>query len=223
MLEELIRPGVSTIELEKAAEEFIKKHRAVPSFKGYNGYAYALCTSVNSQIVHAAPGTRKLKEGDIISIDVGVYYKGLHTDAARTFAVGEVNDESKKLIQVARECFFEAIKPLRHGVKLSLIGERVQNHAHKNGFSVVRDLAGHGVGKNLHENPVIMNYKNSSAFIVEEGMTLAIEPMINAGTFEVAFDKKSIEVKTKDGRRSAHYENTVLITKTGVEILTEAI
>lgn len=220
MLASMIKPGVTTKLLDTKAEEFIISRGAVPAFKNHGGFKYTICACVNDGVVHCNPSNYALKDGDIISIDVGAKLNGYYSDAARTFAVGDIDENSRRLIDVTRQCFFDAIKVLRHGSRLSIIGDKIENLATKNGFGVVRDLCGHGIGKGLHEEPRIKNYKNDSAFVVEEGMVLAIEPMINAGSYEVTFGKNN-EVKTKDGKRSAHYENTVLITKTGVEILTE--
>ncbi len=221
LLESKIRVGVTTEELDRIAEEYIRSKGAVPSFKGYGGFPASICASVNEELIHGIPGKRALKNGDIISIDVGAYIKGFHGDAARTFAVGDVSLEAKRLIDVTKESFFQGIKFARAGNHLHEISQAVQQYVESNGFSIVREYVGHGIGKDMHEAPQIPNYKtNSRGPRLCEGMTLAIEPMVNAGDFKVKVLEDNWTVVTKDKKLSAHYENTVLITEDEPELLT---
>ncbi len=220
MLKEHVKVGVTTKELDKLAHDYIISRGAKPSFLGYGGFPGSICASVNEQVVHGIPSNRKLVSGDIIGIDCGVIYKGWQSDAARTFAVGEISEKHKKLIQVTEQSFFEAMKVIREGARLGDIGAAVQNLAESNGFSVVRDLVGHGIGKDMHEDPQVPNYgKAGKGLRLKRNMTLAIEPMINEGTYEVSALDDGWTVVTDDDGYSAHYENTVLITEDGYEIL----
>lgn len=216
-----IRAGVTTAELDKLAHDYIKSRGAEPSCLGYCGYPASICASVNEQVVHGIPGDRVIREGDIVSIDLCAYKNGFHGDGARTFAVGEVSDEKKKLIRVTEECFFKAIENLRAGTPLYDIGASVQKHAEENGFSVVRALVGHGIGREMHEDPSVPNYgKRGTGIRLKAGMVICIEPMINAGSWQVDFLDDGWTVETRDRKPSAHYENTVVIREDGVEILT---
>ena len=220
LLGEHVKVGVTTKELDKLAHDYIISRGAKPSFLGYGGFPGSICTSVNEQVVHGIPSNRKLVAGDIIGIDCGVIYKGWQSDAARTFAVGEISEKHKKLIEVTEQCFFEAMKVIKEGARLGDIGSAVQNLAESNGFSVVRDLVGHGIGKEMHEDPQVPNYgKAGKGLRLKRNMTLAIEPMINEGTYEVSALDDGWTVVTDDDGYSAHYENTVLITEDGYEIL----
>ena len=220
MLKEHVKVGVTTKELDKLAHDYIISRCAKPSFLGYGGFPGSICASVNEQVVHGIPSNRKLVSGDIIGIDCGVIYKGWQSDAARTFAVGEISEKHKKLIEVTEQSFFEAMKVIREGARLGDIGAAVQNLAESNGFSVVRDLVGHGIGKDMHEDPQVPNYgKAGKGLRLKRNMTLAIEPMINEGTYEVSALDDGWTVVTDDDGYSAHYENTVLITEDGYEIL----
>lgn len=220
MLKEHVKVGVTTKELDKLAHDYIISRGAKPSFLGYGGFPGSICASVNEQVVHGIPSNRKLVSGDIIGIDCGVIYKGWQSDAARTFAVGEISEKHKKLIQVTEQSFFEAMKVIREGARLGDIGAAIQNLAESNGFSVVRDLVGHGIGKDMHEDPQVPNYgKAGKGLRLKRNMTLAIEPMINEGTYEVSALDDGWTVVTDDDGYSAHYENTVLITEDGYEIL----
>lgn len=221
ILKEQIRPGISTKELDRIAEDYIRSQGAAPSFKGYNGFPGSLCTSVNDQIVHGIPGERKLVSGDIISIDMGAYLNGFHGDCARTYGVGEITQEAQRLIDVTKQSFFEGIKFAKAGCHLNEIGAAIQSYVEQNGFSVVRDYVGHGIGRRMHEDPAVHNYKqpNRGPKLVA-GMVLAIEPMINAGTFRLKVLDDGWTAVTADGSLSAHYENTVLITKGEPELLT---
>ena len=218
----LIKPNISTLELDKLIEKYIIDKGAIPSFLNYEGFPASICASVNSVVVHGIPSKDVvLKEGDIVSIDVGVIYDGYNGDAARTFVVGNVSKACEKLIRVTEQCFFEGIKKLKVGAKLGEMSFAIQNHAESHGFSVVRELVGHGIGKNMHEAPEVPNYGlPNSGVTVKEGMCLAIEPMINMGERFVMMDTDGWGILTRDGRPSAHYENTVIVTKDGVEITT---
>ena len=201
--------------------DFIKKHNAVPSFLGYNGYPASACISIDDEVVHGIPSNRVLEEGQIVSIDVGAYKNSFHSDAARTFAVGKISPIKEKLIKVTEESFFKGFEILRDGIRIGDLGNAIQKHAESNGFSVVRALVGHGVGSNLHEDPNIPNYgKPGRGIRLKAGMTVAIEPMINIGTYDVNVLKDGWTIVTADGKPSAHYENTVLILDGGAEILT---
>lgn len=217
-----IKPGVSTAELDKLAFNFIKKHGATPSFLNYNGYPASICASVNDAVVHGIPSKDTvLKEGDIISIDVGAYKNGYHGDAARTYPVGKISDEAARLISVTKQSFFEGIKHAVHGARLGDISAAVQEYVEENGYSVVRDLVGHGIGRNMHEDPSVPNYGHRGKGVkLAAGMALAIEPMVNAGEYDVCVLDDDWTVVTEDGGLSAHYENTVIITRGEPEILT---
>lgn len=217
-----IRVGMSTKEIDEIAYKYVTSYGAYPSFLGYSGYPASTCVSIDDTVVHGIPSEDIIiKDGQIVSVDFGVEYNGWQGDAARTFMVGMVSEEKKKLVKVTEECFFEAIKNLRDGTPLGDIGYNVQTHAEKNGFSVVRALVGHGIGKDMHEDPSVPNYgKKGTGIRLKKGMTIAIEPMINMGTHLVDFLGDGWTVKTKDRKPSAHYENTVAITEDGVEILT---
>ena len=217
-----IKSGMTTKELDKIAYDYIKSCGANPSFLGYSGYPASLCVSIDDMVVHGIPSDEiVIKEGQIVSVDVGVVYNGWQGDAARTFAIGDVSAEKKKLIEVTEQCFFKAIENLADGTPIGNIGHNVQRYAESNGFSVVRALVGHGIGREMHEDPSVPNYGIKGTGIrLKKGMAIAIEPMINAGTYKVQFMSDGWGVRTADGKPSAHYENTVVITDNGVEILT---
>lgn len=222
LIEENVKPGVTTKELDKMAEDFIRKNGAIPSFKNYAGFPGSICASVNHQVIHGIPSQKVvLKEGDIISIDVGAKYKGYNGDAARTFGVGNISPEAKRLIEITKQSFFEGIKFCYENARVSDISHAVQMCAEGAGYGVVRDYVGHGVGAELHESPEIPNFGNPGrgARLIS-GMTLAIEPMINMGDYRVKVLPDGWTVETLDGCLSAHYENTVLITKGEPELLT---
>jgi len=221
LLAKHIKPGQTTGELCKIAEEYIRSQGASPTFLGYRGFPYAICTSVNEQVIHGVPGLTRLKSGDIISIDIGVTYKRFHGDAARTHAVGTVSDKHKRLIETAQGSFFEGIRCARCGTHLHEISAAIDDYVKSNGFEVVQEWCGHGIGRQLHEDPQIPHYKQDNRGPrLKQGMTLAIEPMVNAGTYELSMLKDTWTVVTRDGEYSAHYENTVLITDDEPEILT---
>lgn len=218
-----VKEGVSTLALDKLVRAHIEKSGARPSFLGYGGFPASACISVNEQVIHGIPSDKViLKEGDIVKIDVGAYYKGFHGDAARTFAVGNVSDEAKKLMEVTKQCFYDAAAQATVGNRLGDIGHAVQSRAELNGLSVVRKYVGHGIGHDLHEEPEVRNYGNAGMGArLYAGMVLAIEPMINVGTFNVKELPDKWTVVTADGKLSAHYENTVAITEDGPILLTD--
>jgi methionyl aminopeptidase len=224
LLEGLAKPGITTAELDREAEAYIRSKGAVPSFLGYGGYPKSICTSVNEQVVHGIPGKYRLKDGDVLSIDVGAELNGWHGDAARTLLIGNVSPEAQKLAEVTRECFFEGLKYAKVGYRVSDIGKAVQQHAEAHGYGVVRDLVGHGIGRHMHEEPDIPNFYApglmSLGMRFEKGMTVAIEPMISMGTWEVRVLQDGWTIVTLDGLPSAHYENTVAITEGEPVLLT---
>lgn len=217
-----IHPGMSTWEIDRLGEEMIRSFGCVPNFLHYNGYPASICVSVNEEVVHGIPSKKRiLREGDIVSLDAGLIYKGYHSDAARTHAVGEISKEAQQLIDVTKQSFFEGIKYAKAGNHLHEISAAVQNYAERFHYGIVRDLTGHGIGTSLHEDPAIPNYKPMGRGIkLRSGMTLAIEPMITAGTYEVEWLSDNWTVVTRDGSLAAHYENTILITEGEPEILT---
>ena len=221
-LKDAIRPGMSTLDIDKLGEKIIRGYGCIPSFLNYNGYPASICVSVNDEVVHGIPHKDIiLCEGDIVSLDAGVIYKGYHADAARTYGVGKISDEAAKLIEVTQQSFFEGIKMAKDGNHLHDISNAIADYCESFGYGVVRDLVGHGIGKNLHEDPQIPNFRQRRRGIkLQKGMTLAIEPMVNAGTYEVAWLDDDWTVVSEDGSLSAHYENTVLITDGEPEILT---
>ena len=221
-LEKALRPGMTTKEIDKIGEEVIRSYGCIPSFLNYNGYPASVCVSVNEEVVHGIPSHKRIiKEGDVVSLDAGVIYKGYHSDAARTHAVGEISKTAADLIKVTEECFFEGIKYAKEGNYLFEISAAIGRYANARGYGVVRDLCGHGIGSHLHEAPEIPNYEmNRRGPRLKAGMTLAIEPMINVGTREVDWLDDDWTVVTRDGSLSAHYENTVLITEKGPVLLT---
>ncbi|NLL29566.1 MAG: type I methionyl aminopeptidase [Clostridiales bacterium] len=221
LIEDKVRPGITTAELDRIAEEFITKHGAKPSFKGLYGFPASLCISVNEQVVHGIPGEYVLKDGDIVSVDCGAFLNGFHGDAARTFAVGNVTKEASKLIKVTKESFFKGIENAKVGNRLTDISHEIQNYVEASGFSVVREFVGHGIGRSLHEDPDIPNYgRPGKGPKLVEGMALAIEPMVNVGNYKVRTLNDNWTVVTSDGSLSAHYENTIVILPDGPEILT---
>lgn len=227
-IKEAIRPGVTTLELDRIAEEFIRKNGAIPSFKGYKSYNGAIdypasiCASINNEVVHGIPGLIMLKDGDIISVDIGVYLNGFNSDAARTFPVGKVSDEAERLIQVTMQSFYEGIKHAVSGNRIIDISGAIQDYVEKHGYSIVREYVGHGIGREMHEPPQIPNYRTRERGPrLEAGMTLAIEPMVNEGKYNVELLDNKWTVVTADGSLSAHYENTIAVTKGEPIILTK--
>lgn len=219
LLEDRVRVGMTTKELDKIAYDYIVSYGAKPSFLGLYGFPGSVCISIDEEVVHGIPSARVIKDNEIVSVDVGVYLNGFHGDAARSFCVGNISPEKKRLVEVTRECFFEGIEGVYVGSTIGDIGSQIQQHAEANGYSVVREMVGHGIGKKVHEDPSVPNYgKAGTGVRIRKGMTLAVEPMINMGRHEVVLNGWSC--KTKDGMPSAHYENTIAFTDDGVEILT---
>ena len=222
LMEKEARPGITTQQLDEIAEKYIRSQGAEPAFKGYHGYPASICASVNEEVVHGIPGNRLLQDGDIVGIDVGAKVDGFYSDAARTFPIGRVDEESLRLIAVTREAMEQGIAKAVEGNRLSDISHAVQEHAEKNGYSVVRKYTGHGIGRNLHEEPQVPNFgKPNQGPTLVAGMALAIEPMLNAGTYEVNELSDGWTVVTKDGKRSAHFEQSVVVGKKQPEILTQ--
>ncbi|HHU77283.1 MAG: type I methionyl aminopeptidase [Caldicoprobacterales bacterium] len=220
-VEEQVRPGVTTRHLDKLAEEYILLHNATPAFKGYNGFPASICASVNAQVVHGIPNDKPLEEGDIISIDIGAFYKGYCADAARTFPVGNISSEAAELIDAAKESFYESLKYSRLGYRISDISHAIQSYVESRGFSVVKSFVGHGIGQRMHEDPQVPNFGlPGMGPRLRPGMTLAVEPMVNQGTDEVEILEDGWTVLTKDRLLSAHYENTIAITEEDPLILT---
>ena len=221
-IELMIKPGVTTLELDKYAENYIIDKGSIPGFKGLYGFPGTICVSINDEVVHGIPSNRKLNEGDIIGIDVGAIFEGYYGDHAKTFPVGKINKDIEKLINVTQECLIKGIEQAVPGNRIGDIGYAIQSHAELNNYSVVKELVGHGIGEKLHEEPQIPNYgsKNTGA-LIEEGMCFAIEPMINFGEESIYTKSDNWTVCTKDGQPSAHFEHTITITKNGAEILTK--
>ncbi len=216
-----IKPGVTTKELDRLVEDFLRSNNAIPTFKGYNGFPFSICASVNEEVVHGFPSERKLMAGDIISVDIGATFEGYVGDSAKTFIVGDVDEEKKHLVEATKQCFYEGIKFAKVSYRLSDISHAIQQYAESQGLSVVRDYVGHGVGKDMHESPQIPNFgRPGKGPRLQVGMVLAIEPMINAGTYNVKVLDNNWTVVTTDGKPSAHYEHTVAITDGEPELLT---
>jgi len=221
-LEKEVRPGITTKELDNKAEELILKYGATPSFKGYQNYPATLCTSINEEIVHVVPSERILKEGDIISLDLGIFYKGFHTDMALTLPVGEVDPEVRRLIRVTKKALKRGIKKAKPGNTFGDIGNTIQRYVESQGFNVIRDLAGHGIGKELHEEPQILNYgKRKKGAKIKEGMVFCIEPMVSMGDWRIKKTRDGFGYQTADNSLSCHFEHTIAITKEGPQILTQ--
>lgn len=220
-VEAFVKPGISTLELNAIIEDVILSEGAKPSFKNYNGFPAAACISIDDVVVHGIPSLRVLKEGEIVSIDVGAVKNGFHGDAARTFPVGKVAGGKQKLIDVTKQSFFEGLKVLKAGARLGDVSHAIQAYAESFGYGVVREMVGHGIGRHLHEDPNVPNYgKAGSGVVLRKGYALAIEPMITYGDYRITIDNDGWTCRTRDGSPSAHYENTVIITENGVEILT---
>ena len=219
---EMVKPGVTTHQIDKAVFEFIQSQGAVPSFLHYNGYPASVCVSVNDEIIHGIPGKRVLREGDIVSVDVGAFIGGFHGDCAGTYPCGKVSDEAMDLIRVTQESFFRGIRYAREGYRLSDISHAIQEYVEERGYSIVREYVGHGIGHKMHEPPEVPNYgKPGHGPRLLRGMTIAVEPMVNAGTASIIQMSDGWTVKTADGKNAAHYENTILITDGEPEILTD--
>lgn len=222
LLNKNIKPGVKTKELDRLAEDFIRKQGAYPAFKGYQGFPASVCVSIDNEVVHGIPGERRLEEGQIVSVDTGVFKNNYYADAAFTFGVGEISEQAQRLLEVAQEALKKGLECIREGRFLSDISCTIQSFVEKSGFSVVRDLVGHGIGMNMHEEPQVPNFgPPGQGPILKMGMVLAIEPMVNMGSFEIQTKEDNWTVVTKDGSLSAHFEHTVAVTENGAMILTE--
>ena len=220
---DMVKPGVTTQQIDEAVYQFIISQGATPSFLNYSGFPASACISINDEVIHGIPGKRVLREGDIVSVDVGAYIGGFHGDCAGTYPCGQVSDEAMRLIRVTQQSFFEGLKYAREGYRVSDIGAAVQAYVEANGFSVVREFVGHGIGRQLHESPEVPNYgKPGHGSRLLRGMTLAVEPMVNAGGAAIRQLSDGWTVKTADGKYAAHYENTILITAGDPELLTDA-
>jgi methionyl aminopeptidase len=220
-LEKRVRPGITTKELDRVAETLILKSGGKPSFKGYQGFPAALCTSINEEVVHATPSNRELKEGDIISLDLGMLYKGFHTDMAITLPVGKILPETQRLIRVTKKALKRGIKKARPGTTFGDIGNAIQRYVESQGFNVVRELCGHGIGKEVHEEPQILNYgKRKSGPEIKEGMVFCLEPMVTAGDWKLKKSKDGYGFETADGSLSCHFEHTIAVSKDGAKVLT---
>ncbi|WP_261134658.1 type I methionyl aminopeptidase [Bacillus sp. Marseille-Q3570] len=222
-LQKHIKPGVTTRELDAIAEKFIRSHDAIPSFKGYNGFTGSICASVNEELVHGIPGKKVLKDGDIISIDIGAKYNGYHGDSAWTYGVGEISDENKHLLEVTEQSLYKGLAEAKPGERLTNISHAIQSYVEAEGFSVVREYVGHGVGQDLHEDPQIPHFgPPGKGPRLKPGMVLAVEPMVNAGSRYVRTLADNWTVVTQDGKNCAHFEHTIAIVEDGFEILTKA-
>ncbi len=220
---EMIKPGITTGEIDNKIENFLKANGAVPSFKGYNGYPASICASVNEQVVHGIPSSRKLLLGDIVGIDLGAYVDGFHGDMARTFAVGEVSELAQNLIDTAKDSFYAGFTQMVEGARIGDVSSAIDELIKSRGFTTVRALCGHGIGRDLHEDPEVPNFgKKGRGIRLRSGMIMAIEPMVNQGTYDVYSLQDGWTIVSADGKLSAHYENTVLITQNGPQILTIA-
>jgi methionyl aminopeptidase len=221
LLEEKTKPGMKTKELDQLAEDFIKKQGGYPAFKGYRGFPASICVSINEEVVHGIPGERVIEPGQIVSLDVGIFKDGYYADAAETYPVGEVSEEALRLIRITRQALEHAIGSLKAGKHLSDVSFAIQSFVEENGFSVVRDLVGHGIGKKMHEEPQIPNFgMPGQGVVLKKGMVLAIEPMVNAGTYEISTKQDQWTIVTSDSSLSAHFEHTVAVTENGAEVLT---
>lgn len=221
-LRDEVKPGVTTLELDQFVEKFITDRGGYPEQKGYQGFPYSICASVNDEICHGFPSDRKLQDGDLLSIDMVVNVDGYLADSAWSYAVGDISEEAQKLMDVTKECLYRSIELVKPGVRLGDIGHAIQSHAEANGFSVVRDFVGHGIGTNMHEDPQVLHYgKPGRGIRLEEGMVFTIEPMINSGDWPIKMDDNGWTARTRDGSLSCQYEHTLAVTEDGVIILTE--
>lgn len=221
-LRDEVKPGVTTLELDRFVEKFITDRGGYPEQKGYQGFPYSICASVNDEICHGFPSNRKLKDGDLLTIDMVVNVDGYLADSAWSYAVGNISDEAKKLMDVTKECLYRSIALVKPGVRLGDIGHAIQTYAEANGFSVVRDFVGHGIGTNMHEDPQVLHYGRPNRGVrLEEGMVFTIEPMINAGDWPIKMDDNGWTARTRDGSLSCQYEHTLAVTADGVIVLTE--
>ena len=219
-IEKHLKPGITTKRLDKIVHDFIIKNGCVPSTLGYEGYPASVCISVNDEVVHGIPGNRVIQDGDIVSIDLVLAYKGYHADATRTYIIGNVSDDVKALVENTKGAFYAGVAEVKEGARIRDISRAIEEYAHNHGLSVVEELVGHGIGSSMHEEPDVPNFDTNNMTKLKSGVTLAIEPMLNLGEKYVYMDDDDWTVKTVDGKQSAHYENTVLVTKDGYEILT---
>ena len=219
-VEKYLKPGVTTKKLDKVIHDFIVKNGCVPSSLGYEGYPASVCISVNDEVVHGIPGDRIIQNGDIVSIDLVLSYKGYHADATRTYIIGEVSNEVRALVENTKGAFYAGVSQVKEGARIRDISRAIEKYAHEHGLSVVEELVGHGIGTSMHEDPDVPNFDDNNMTKLKAGMTIAIEPMLNLGSKNVYLEDDDWTVKTVDGKPSAHYENTVLVTKDGYEILT---
>ena len=215
-----LKVGITTLQLNDIADKFIRSHDCTPSFLNYEGYPKSICISINDEVVHGIPGNRKIKNGDIVSVDIGVCYKGYHSDSANTYIVGNVSDDVKALVEITENSLYKGLEVIKPGVKVSEIGAAIEKYAKSCNLSVIRELVGHGVGNNIHENPDVPNYATNDKTILKEGMVIAVEPMLNLGKRYIYMLDDDWTIKTDDGLPSAHFEHTVVVTKDGYEILT---
>ena len=219
-VEKYLKPGVTTKKLDKVIHDFIVKNGCVPSTLGYEGYPASVCISVNDEVVHGIPGDRIIQNGDIVSIDLVLSYKGYHADATRTYIIGEVSNEVRALVENTKGAFYAGVSQVKEGARIRDISRAIEKYAHEHGLSVVEELVGHGIGTSMHEDPDVPNFDDNNMTKLKAGMTIAIEPMLNLGSKNVYLEDDDWTVKTVDGKPSAHYENTVLVTKDANEILT---
>ena len=219
-VEKYLRPGITTKKIDEIVHDFIVKNGCVPSTLGYEGYPASVCVSVNDEVVHGIPGKRVIKEGDIVSVDLVISYKGYHADATRTYIIGKVPKEVENLVEDTKGAFYAGVSKVREGATVNDISVAIESYAHEHGLSVVEELVGHGIGNKMHEDPDIPNFNDHNMTVLKAGMTIAIEPMLNLGSKEVYMCDDDWTIKTMDGSPSSHYENTVLVTKDGYEILT---
>ncbi len=219
-VEKYLKPGVTTGKLDKVIYDFIIKNDCIPSTLGYQGYPASVCISINDEVVHGIPGKRVIKNGDIVSIDLVLSYKGYHADATRTYIIGKVSDDVKKLVENTKKAFYAGVQKVKEGARIRDVSRAIEDYAHSHGLSVVEELVGHGIGSSMHEEPDVPNFDDNNMTVLKAGMTIAIEPMLNLGSKKVYMCDDDWTVKTYDGKPSAHYENTVLVTKDGYEILT---
>lgn len=219
-VEKYLKPGVTTGKLDKVIYNFIIKNNCIPSTLGYQGYPASVCISINDEVVHGIPGKRVIKNGDIVSIDLVLSYKGYHADATRTYIIGKVSDDVKKLVENTKKAFYAGVQKVKEGARIRDVSRAIEDYAHSHGLSVVEELVGHGIGSSMHEEPDVPNFDDNNMTVLKAGMTIAIEPMLNLGSKKVYMCDDDWTVKTYDGKPSAHYENTVLVTKDGYEILT---
>ena len=219
-MEKMIKPGITTAEINQLGDRLIREYGGIPNFLNYDGYPASICVSVNDEVVHGIPDNRKLKNGDILKVDLTVRFKGYESDSARTYIIGNVSDDVRSLVENTKNALYKGLSVVKAGTPLSLIGKTIEDYAHKNGLSIVEELVGHGIGTSMHEDPDVPNFYTKTNVILKEGMTICIEPMLNLGKRSVYLDDNDWTVKTEDGMPSAHFEHTIVVTKDGYEILT---